>query len=90
MLRDLLLGYPTWISCPSWAIKTITPLPGDDKEVVLLAFVCFGKARYHSDNVGPGLEIVPCAGKLVALVHVNHVLPRKPQAYLLVESIYAT
>ena len=35
LLRNLILGYPTWFSYPNWAVKTVVPLPGDDQIVIL-------------------------------------------------------
>ena len=44
MLRDLTLGYPTWFSVPSWAVKTVMPFPKGDQVVVIHAFVRFREA----------------------------------------------
>ena len=84
-----MLGYPTWLSYLSWVVKTIMPLPGDNQVVILHAFVRLRKTQYQSNNIGPRLEIISRVCKFVALVHVNYIVPREPQAYLLVESIYA-
>ena len=90
MSRDLNLGYPTWISRSSWVVKTVMPFLGDNQFVVLYAFGRLRKTRYRSNNVGSRLEIISHVGKFVALVHVNDIMPREPQAHLLVESVYAT
>ena len=90
MPRDLNLGYPTQISCPSWVVKIVMPLLGDNQIVVLHAFVRLRKTRYQSNNVGPRLKVISRVSKFVAPVHVNNIIPRELQAYLLVESIYAT
>ena len=71
-------------------MKTIVPLPENNQVVILHALFRFKEARYQSDDLGLGLEIVSCVGELVALVHVNHIMSHEPQAHLLVESIYAT
>ena len=62
---------------------------GHNKVIVLHALIWLRKARYQFDDVEPGLEIISRTGKLVALVHVNHIKPRKPQAHLIIESVYA-
>ena len=90
MLRDLNLGYPTWISHLSQVVKTVMPLLGDNQVFVLHAFVRLKKTLYQSNNVGSRLEIISRVGKFVALVHVNNIMPREPQAHLLIESVYAT
>ena len=90
MLRDLNLGYPTWISLSSWEMKTVMPFPRGDQVVILHAFVGFRKTRYQSNNVGLRLEVISRVGELMALIHMNDVMPRESQAHLLVESIYAT
>ena len=69
-------------------MKTVTPLPEDNKIVILHAFVLLRETGYQSDDVGPGLEIIPRAAELVALIQVNHIMPSEPQAHLLVESIH--
>ena len=89
MLKGLILKYPTCLFRPSWAIKTVVPLPNDNHVVILHALIRFKEARYQSDNLGLGLEIVSRVSELVALVHVNHIMPHEPQAHLLIESIYA-
>ena len=90
MPRDLNLGYLTQISLPSWAMKTIVPFPEGDQVVILHAFVGLRKTRYQSNNVGSRLEVISCVGKLVALIHMNDIMPRESQAHLLVESVYIT
>ena len=90
MPRDLNLGYLTQISLPSWAMKTIVPFPEGDQVVILHAFVGLRKTRYQSNNVGSRLEVISCVGKLVALIHMNDIMPRESQAHLLVESVYVT
>ena len=37
---------PTWISRPSWVVKTVMPLPGDNQVIILHAFVRLRKALY--------------------------------------------
>ena len=71
-------------------MKTVMPLPGDNQIVILHAFVRLRKTRYQSNDVRPRLEIISRASKFVALVHVDYVMPHKPQAHLLIDSIYAT
>ena len=66
------------------------PLPRDNQVVILHAFVRLKKTRYQFNNVGPRLEIISHAGKFVALVYVNNIMPYEPQSHLLVKSIYAT
>ena len=44
MLRGLTLGYPTWFSLQSWAMKTIVPRLKSDEVVVLYALVRLGEA----------------------------------------------
>ena len=90
MPRDLNLGYLTQISLPSWAMKTIVPFPEGDQVVILHAFVGLRKTRYQSNNVGSRLEVISCVGKLVALIHMNDIMPHEFQAHLLVESVYVT
>ena len=75
MPRDLILGYPTWFPHPNWAVKTIVPLLRGDQIVILQALVGLKKAGYQSNDIGPGLEIISRAGKGMALVHVNDVMP---------------
>ena len=89
MPRDLNLRYPTWISLPSWVIKIIVPFPRGDQVVILHAFVGLRKTRYQSNNVRPRLEVISPIGELVALIHMNNIMPRESQARLLIESIYA-
>ena len=88
--KGLILGYPTWISCPTWAVKTFMPLPGDNQVVIFYAFVRLRKTRYQSNDVGSRLEIISHSGKFVALIHMNYIEPREPQAHLLIKSVYAT
>ena len=90
MSRDLNVGYLTWISFPSWAMKTVMPFPWGNQVVILHAFVGLGKTQYQSDNVGLELEVISLAKELVALIHMNNVMPRESQAYQLVKSVYAT
>ena len=78
MLRDLILGYPTWFSCPNWAVKTVVPLPGGDQIVILQALVGLRKVGYQSNNIRPRLEIISHVGKGMALVHMNDVVPCEP------------
>ena len=78
MLRDLILEYPTWFSCSNGAVKTVVPLPRDDQIVILQAFVGLRKARYQSNNIGMGLEVISRTSKGMALVHVNDVVPCEP------------
>ena len=87
---DLTLGYPTWLSHPSWAMKTVMPFPRGDQVVVLHAFFGLGKTRYEPNNVGPGLEVIPRVSKKMTLVHMDDIVPGKSQTHLLVESIDAT
>ena len=42
--KGLILGYPTWLSRPSWAVKTVIPLLGDNQVVILHALVRLRKA----------------------------------------------
>ena len=90
MLRDLNLGYPTSIPLPSWAMKTVMPFLRGDQVVILHAFVGLRKTQYQSNNVRPRLEVISPIGELVALIHMNNIMPCESQARLLVESIYAT
>ena len=90
MPRDLNLGYPTQISLPSQAVKTVVPFPRCNKVVILHVFIGFGKTRYQSNNIGLRLEVISGVEKLVALIHMNYVMPRESQAHMLVESVYAT
>ena len=78
MLRDLILGYHTWFSCPNWIVKTVMPLLGGNQIVILQAFVGFRKAGYQSNDIGPGLEVISHVGKGMTLVHVNNVVPCEP------------
>ena len=78
LLRNLILGYPTWFSYLDWAVKTVVPLPGDDQIVILQAFVGLRKAGYQSNNIGMGLEVISRTSKGMALVHVNDVVPCEP------------
>ena len=71
-------------------MKTIVPFPEGDQVVILHAFVGLRKTRYQSNNVGSRLEVISCVGKLVALIHMNDIMPRESQAHLLVESVYIT
>ena len=54
------------------------PLLGGNQIVILQAFVGLRKAGYQSNNIGPGLEVISRAGKGMALVHVNDVMPCEP------------
>ena len=77
MPRDLNLGYPTWISLPSLAVKTVVPFLRGDQVVVLHALVRLWKTRYHSNNIKPRLEVISRAFELVALVHMNDIVLHK-------------
>ena len=90
MPRDLNLGYSTWLSLPSWAMKTVVPFLGGDHVVFLHTLIGCGKTRCQPNNHGLRLEVVSHVGKGMALVHVNNVVPCKSQAHLLIESIYTT
>ena len=59
-------------------MKTIVPLPRDNQVVILHALIRLGETRYQPDDLRLGLEIVSGAGELVALVLVNHIMPREP------------
>ena len=78
MLRNLILGYPTWFSYLDWAVKTVVPLPGDDQIVILQAFVGLRKAGYQSNNIGMRLEVISRTSKGMALVHVKVVMSFEP------------
>ena len=78
MLRDLILGYPTWFSLLSWAVKTVVPLPRCDQVIILYALIRLRKTWYHSNNVGSGFEVKSCTSKGMALVHVNNIVPCEP------------
>ena len=71
-------------------MKTVMPFPGGDQVVFLHALVRLGKTRYQSNNIELRLEVISRAFKLVALVHMNDIVPRKFQAHLLIKSVYAT
>ena len=71
-------------------MKTIVPFPEGDQVVILHDFVGLRKIRYQSNNVRSRLEVISCVGKLVALIHMNDIMPRESQAHLLVESVYIT
>ena len=77
MPRDLNLGYPTWISLPSLAVKTVVPFLRGDQVVVLHALVRLWKTRYQSNNIELRLEVISRAFKLVALVHMNDIVLHK-------------
>ena len=68
MLRNLILGYPTWCSCSNWAVKTIVPLPEGEQIIILQALVGLRKVGYQSNNIEPGLEVISPAGKGMTLV----------------------
>ena len=78
MLRDLILGYPTWFSCSNWAMKIVVLLPRCDQIIILQAFVGLRKVEYQFNNVRLGLEVISCVGKGMVLVHVNDVVPYEP------------
>ena len=78
MLRDLILEYPTWFSCPNWGVKTVVPFPEGDQIVILQALVGLRKAGYQSNDIGPGLEVISRASKGMTLVHVNDIVPCEP------------
>ena len=84
MLRDLILGYPTWFSYTNWVVKTVVSLPGGDLIVILQALVGLRKAGYQSNNIGLGLKVISRVGKGIALVHVNDAVPCEPQVHLIV------
>ena len=86
----LILGYPTWISRPSWAVKTVIPFLKDNQVVILHAFIRLRKTQYQFNDVRPRLEIISHTGKFMAFVHMNYIKPCEPQAHLLIESVYAT
>ena len=71
-------------------MKTVMPFPGGDQVVFLHALVRLGKTRYQSNNIELRLEVISRAFKLVALIHMNDIVPRKSQAHLLIKSVYAT
>ena len=73
--RDLILGYLTWFSLPSWAMKIVVPFPGGDQIVILHAFVGLRKIRYQSNSGGPALEVIPRVSKRMAFVHIDDVVP---------------
>ena len=78
LLRDLILGYPTWFSCSNWVVKTVVSLPEGDQIVILQALVGLRKAGYQSNNIGLGLKVISRVGKGMTLVHVNDVMPCEP------------
>ena len=43
MLKDLILGYPTWSSLLSWAVKTVVSLLGRNQVIILHALIGFWK-----------------------------------------------
>ena len=53
-------------------------LPGDDQIIILQALVGLRKAGYQSNNIESGLKVISRAGKGMALVHVNDVVPCEP------------
>ena len=77
MSRDLNLRYPTSISLPSGAMKTVVPFPIGDQVVILHAFVGLRKTRYQSNNVRPRFEVISRVGELVTLIHMNDLMPRE-------------
>ena len=71
-------------------MKIVVPFPRGDQVVILHAFVGLRKTRYQSNNIRPRLEVISRVGELVALIHMNDIMPRESQAHLLVESVYVT
>ena len=63
MPRDLTLGYPTWLSLSSWAMKSVVPFPRGNQVVILHALIGLRKTQYKPNNVGPGLEVIPRVSK---------------------------
>ena len=59
-------------------MKTVVPLLGGDRIIILQALVGLKKARYQSNDIGPGFEVISYAGKGMALVHVNVVMSFEP------------
>ena len=51
------------------------PLPQNDQIVILQALVGLRETGYQLNNIGLGLEIIPRAGKGMALVHMSNVMP---------------
>ena len=88
LLKDIILGYPTWFSCQNWVVKTIVPLPRSYQIVILQALVGLKKAGYQSNNIRLRLEVISRAGKGMALIHVNDVVLCEPQIHLIVQGIY--
>ena len=43
MLKDLNLGYLTWLSLLDWAVKTVMPFTRDNQKVIFHALVGFGE-----------------------------------------------
>ena len=70
-------------------MKTIAPLPRNNQVVILHTLIRFGKTGYQPDDLGLGLEVVSRTGELVAFVHVDHIMPRGPQAQLVAQYTYA-
>ena len=55
-------------------MKTVMPLPQNNQIIIFQALVGLRETGYQPNNVGPGLEIIPRAGKGMALVHMNDVM----------------
>ena len=90
MLKDLNLGYPTWLSLPSWAMKTVVPFTKDDQVVILYALVGLGKTQDKPNHLRPRLKVVAQVCQQMALVHPNDIVLGKVQPHMLVESVYTT
>ena len=54
------------------------PLPEDDQIIILQALVGLRKARYQSNDIGTGLEVISRTGKGMVLVQVNDIVPCEP------------
>jgi len=57
--KDLNLGYPTWLSLPDWAVKTVVPFTRDYQKVILHALVRFREEQDEFDNKGSRLKVIP-------------------------------
>ena len=90
VLKDLNLGYPTWLFLLGWAVKTVMPFTKGNQVVILHALVGLGKTQDESNHGRPRLKVVARVYQQVALVHPNDIVPGEVQSHLLVESIYVT
>ena len=71
-------------------MKAIMPRLRSNQVVVFHPLVRFKETQDEPNDIILGFEVKSCTFKVVALVHVDHIVLGEPQAQILVESINTT